>query len=112
MGRCVLNSSMLETGMCDCICFAQFVHWHAMWNAWPPSDAPIIVFFSDGVAGKTLCKKRIARWLCECITQVYIVVRCDPPLMIHSYSTCCVAVSMALLGRTSVEDRCVAVGVA
>lgn len=24
----------------NCICYAQFVRWHAMWNAQPPSGAP------------------------------------------------------------------------
>ena len=60
--------------------------------------------YRDGVAGKALSKKRLARWLCECISQAYRQAGRDPPTVVCAHSP----VSIALFSGASVEDVCTA----
>ena len=60
------------------------------------------------MAGKALSKKRLASWLCECISQAYRQAGKDPPTAVQAQSTHGVSASTALFGGVSVEDICTA----
>jgi len=72
------------------------------------TTSQLLVCYGDGTAGKALSKKRLARWLCECIFSAYSQAGREPPIVVRAHSTRGVAASTALFSGACVEDICTA----